>query len=453
MGRFEGQRIAFGGKLAKLRKNEVVEVLEAEGASVADKLDKETTLFVYAVEGSSDHRKAEKQRDRGAALDVIGEDEFRRRLLPSADDAFSMLIGNVKGRTRLANLLELNRPPYMRSTDEYSTVTFTQRSFAGAKLSSVSLCGLHFIECDLQGADLTSAKWLAGARTSDFRKVKGKECELVDAEACDFRDAQLPQASMRDMRDCRFEGANLAKANGAGELTRCAFDGATLDGFSASYAELRGCSFANASLQNAKLEQCELEACNFAGADLRGATLEGDSDPLVFTRCDLRGADLRGAILSHVRFDSCDLTGARFDDAKLAGLELVNTDGAKAEGLAQTAPPAKGAAIEALEAAAPTFKNITVTVQLVIKAKQVECVLYQFDHSANTSCRQAWLAGENVGALTIADAISTIAKLKPGAKVDATSLVVKSSKGKTPPSLKPKELERAVLAAWQEALA
>jgi uncharacterized protein YjbI with pentapeptide repeats len=451
MARFEGQRVTFGGKLAKLRKNEVIEVLKAEGASVADKLDQETTLFVYAVEGSTDHRKAEKLRDRGAAIDVIGEDEFRRRLLPSADEAFSMLIGNVTGRTRLANLLELNRPPYMRSTDEYSTITFTKRSFAGAKLSGVSLCGLHFVECDLQGADLTNAKWLAGANKSDFRKAKAKQCELVEAEACDFRDAQLPQASMRDMRDCRFEGANLAKANGAGDLTRCAFDGATLDGFDASHAALRGCSFAKASLKKVELDQCELEDCNFAGADLRGATFKGDSDPLVFKRCDFTGADLRDAVLSHVRFDTCNLTGARFDDAKLAGFELVDTDGSKATGLAETSP-AKGAAIAALEAAAPTFKNITVTVQLLIKAKQVECILYQFDHSANTSCRQAWLAGENVGALTIADAISTIAKLEPGAKLDPTSLVVKSSKGKTPPSLKPKELERAVLAAWQEAL-
>ncbi len=452
--RFKGHRVAFGGKLAKLRKTEVVQVLLAEGATVADKLGKDVTLFVYAVEGSADHHRAETMRGGGVPLLVVSEDEFRRRhLLPTAEQAFEMLSAGKRDRTRLANLLELNRQPYMRSTDEYSTIALTKRSLQGASISDVSLCGLHFIECDLRGADLAGAKWLAEAKRTDFRTANAKRCELVDSAECDFRGCEMPHASISDMRNCRFEGANLTKSNGAGDLTSCRFDGATLDGFTASHAQLRDCSFEKASLKNAKFSHTELADCCFAGADLRGATFEGDSDPLVFKNCDLKRADFRGAILSHVRFDGCDLTGAQFTDAKLAGLELVHTDGSKAKGLdVEAQRGAKGAAITALEAAAPTFKNITVTVKLKLRSKTAECILYQFDHSANTSCRQAWLAGNDVGSLTIADAISTIAKLEPGAKVDAKSLVVKSSKGKQPPSLKPKELEKAILDAWHEAL-
>ena len=450
--RFKGQRVALAGKLAALRKDEVVKVLEDEGATVADKLGKDTTLFVFAVAGSVDHRRAQKMASEGAAIVVVDEEEFRRRyLLPTADEAYAMLGDKKRGRTRLANLLELNRPPYMRTTDEYSTIRLEGRSLRGANLSDVSLCGVHFIECDLREANLTKARWLAEASKSDFRKATAKHCELVEVRDCDFRECQLREASLRDVEGCRFDGANLEHANVAGDLSKCRFDGATLDGFEASHATLRGCSFEKASLQSATLEQLELEDCNFAHADLRGATFKGDSDPLVFKNCNFREADLRNAVLSHVRFDGCDLTGAQFDGVTVAQLELVDTDGSKAKGL-DAAPPEHGPAYRALQVAAPTFKNITVTVMLRVRSKKLECTLYQFDHSANTSCRQAWLAGDNVGALPIADAIATIAKLNPGAKLDDATLVVKATKGKVSPTLKPKALEQAVLAAWREAL-
>src|SRR5688572_11370794 len=107
--RFEGHRVAIGGKLAKLRKDEVVKVLKAEGATVVDKLGKDTTLFVFAAAGSTDHKRAEKMAGEGT-LQVVGEDEFRRRyLLPTADQAYAMLADGKTGRARLANLLELNR--------------------------------------------------------------------------------------------------------------------------------------------------------------------------------------------------------------------------------------------------------------------------------------------------------------------------------------------------------
>ena len=62
-GRFKGQRVALAGKFAKLRKDEVVKVLKEEGATISDKLGKDTSLFVYAVANSADHKRALKMRD------------------------------------------------------------------------------------------------------------------------------------------------------------------------------------------------------------------------------------------------------------------------------------------------------------------------------------------------------------------------------------------------------
>ena len=447
--RFEGHRIALGGKLSALRKDELVSVLEAEGAVVADKLDKATTILVFTASGSANHKRAIQMQQDGATLLVADEDEFRRRyLLPTADQAFEML-RTKDGRTRLASLLELNRARYSRSTNEYSQVRLERRSLRGAKLSGSSLCGVLFIECDLREADLSNVEWLAEAVSTDFRKAIATKCELVKMDECDLRECDLKETSFQGLTKCRFEGASLGKSRASGDLVGCCFDTATLDGFEAAYATLRGCSFAKASLQDAKLSDLQLEDCSFAGANLRGATCKG---PVVFRNCDLRDADFRDAVLSHVRFERCDVTGARFDGATLIEVELVDTDGSKARGL-DANPKAKGRAQQLVAAAAPTFKKVEVGVVLRIGTKKLECKLYQFDHGANSSCLQAWLGDENVGALQIADAIATIAKLQPTARIDEASLVVKASKGKTAPSIPPKELEKAIREAWEEALA
>jgi len=455
--RFAGHTIVLAGKLAFLRKKDVAEVLAQEGAKVADALSKDTTIFVYATPAPADQKRAEKMKSEGASLFVVSEDEFRKRfLLPSPAQAVEML-AKKKGAERLANLLELNRKEYSRSTDEYSIVPLKKQSFQGATITSVSLCGLHFIECDLRKANLTKTKWISGASKSDFRDVVAKDTELVEVSDCDFSGATLQETSIRDLTGCRFDKADLTKGHALGDFTKCSFNGATLDNFKASYGKIKDCSFEKASLKKVELDKVTFTNTSFAGADFQGATLKADDDnPLLFKKCNFRQADFRKANLSHVRFEECDLTGAQFEGAKLSKLDLVKTDGSKAKGLdtgATDKANAKGPAYAALEAAAPTFKNITVKVNLKKGAKKLECTLYQFDHSSNSSCRQAWLNDDNVGSLTIPDAIATIARLNPGATLDAKSLRVNGTKGKSvKPSLKLKGLEQAVLAAWNEAL-
>lgn len=452
--RFAGHRIVLSGKFVELRKKDAIPVLEAEGATVSDKLAKDTTVFVYAIAGSGDHTRAQKMVAGGASIFIVSEDEFREHwLLPSPDQAFTMLKAGNTGASRLANLLELNRKQYSRGTDRYSTVPLTGRSLAGAELRDVSLCGLHLVDCDLQGANLTQAKYLTQAIRSDFRKVSGMGCELIEASSCDFREADLPKAQLGEMSDCRFQGANLTNARSTQAMTGCTFDGATLDGFGGWNLKLRGCSFDNVSLKEGDFQEGFIEDCSFAGADLRETRFNG-SKALVFKNCRFENADFRGATLSHVRFEHCDLTGARFEDAKLSEVHLVDTDACKAKGF--DAPGLakandKGAAYRALDAAAPTFKNVTIKVTLAIGETNAECILYQFNHSANSVDRQAWLDGEDVGRLPLADAIATIARQNPKAKLDEKTLVVKATKGNVTPSLKPKAFEAAVLAAWREA--
>lgn len=90
---------------------------------------------------------------------------------------------------------------------------------------------------------------------------------------------------------------------------------------------------AGADLRHASLDQHQFKMCDLSGADLRGASLRGAS----FAFCDLRGADLRDADLSHATFGRVlthdpeggrtDVSGARFDGAKMGGITVDGASG------------------------------------------------------------------------------------------------------------------------------
>ena len=424
--RFAGHRVAFSGKFEVLRKKEVIEVLEKEGATVDPKLGGATSLLVCAQEGSANHNRARALQAKGMPIAIATEDEFRQRyLVPSADQVVEML-GKPKDRKRLARLLELAREEFSRGTDEHSSVELEKRKLDGVDLSKAELHGVHFVECDLQGSKLDGTK-LSEAEQTDFRRAVGTKCELVELRGCDLRQVDLAKAELGELEDCRIDSANLPGVRLHGDISGCRFDSAALEGMRLAHGEVRESSFAKASLSKAKLEGVDFEDCSFVGADFRGAKLVD------------------------VRFERCKLDGASFEGAKISGLELVDTDASTASGL-DAAPPEVGPACKALAEVAPTFKKIHVSVKLRVGKKKVDCELYMFDHGELTAGLQAWLDGDSVGALQIHDAIATIGRLHPDAKLVEDTLVVKSSKGKKPPALKPKQLTQAVLDAWKEAL-
>ncbi|MEM9188344.1 MAG: pentapeptide repeat-containing protein [Myxococcota bacterium] len=444
--RFVDHRVAFSGRFEQLRKADAIAMLEAEGASVDAKLGKDTTLFVYAVAGSANHQRAQKMQRERPQLLVLSEDEFRRLgVLPTLSQAREML-GKAKDRKRLARLLELNRTEFSHSTDEYSTIIVESASFRGENLSGASLTGLKFIDCDLRETNLAQTQRIFEAVGCDFRNAKAPNGHFGECENCDFRDAAMDDANLDDLENCRFDQAGLRKASLNG-LASCRFDGAQLDRVSIAYGDLSSCSLIGASFQKATLEGSELQDCDFSGADFRSAKL---MESMQFERCSFRSADFRNATLTQVCFVECDLTGADFEGATIAEVEFTDTDPSTAKGLELPTNSQPRVRAE-LAAATPTFKNIQVEAILRVGRKKMELQLYQFDHGGNPSRHQAWLSGDSIGSLTIDDAIFTIARLHPKAELDESTFKVKSTKGSSPPSLKPKQLKLAILAAWSEA--
>jgi uncharacterized protein YjbI with pentapeptide repeats len=97
-------------------------------------------------------------------------------------------------------------------------------------------------------------------------------------------------------------------------------------------------SFVGQDLRQATLNGASFKMCDFRRADLRGASLRGT----YLAGCDLREADLRyadltGAVLTFVNtgdpgHGTCNVTGARLDEAILKHVRLDRVVGWPAPG-------------------------------------------------------------------------------------------------------------------------
>ena len=267
-----------------------------------------------------------------------------------------------------------------------------------------------------------------------------------DATSCDFREATIKAKSLSDPEKCKFDHADMSKCT-ITDSTSCSFVNTTLVGATLYYSTNEKSSFEDAELTRAKIRSVTMERCVFRRTDFSKAKL-GEVE---FINCDLRDAVFDGAKLTSCTFRGCDLRDADFTGATVSNCTFERSKQDKAIGLATPAP--KGRALKALEEAAPTFKKLEIHLTLKTGRKKRECILYQFNHGNYPPADfQSWLDGKDMGRQGIAASIRVIADLHPSATIVEDTLVVKSSKGKKAPSLKPKALKQAVRDAWLEAL-
>lgn len=151
-------------------------------------------------------------------------------------------------------------------------------SFQGLDLTGARGASSRFLECVLDGCDLTSAV-LAGSRWSEstLRRVRGVGTDLSEASLLDV-----------SVTDARL-GALAAYGS---TWRRVSVHGGKIE-----FLNLRG-----ATLREVQFEDCMLVEPDFADATLRDVTFAG---------CTLVGAQLRGATLTDV-----DLSAARLVEPK-----------------------------------------------------------------------------------------------------------------------------------------
>jgi len=211
----------------------------------------------------------------------------------------------------------------------------------GCDLSQALLDEIRLHEVQLDGVDLRGARaesqliWrglrLSGVRfaEADFKQVVFLECDLSGADLRSARFGKLAVVTTRADR-ARFAGLEVDAgcfAMGC-SLQQADFGSARLERVCLRGTPLAGANFSGARLRGSDLSECDLRRAIFHGADAREAR---------FVRARLDGAslastNLAGAVLQHAFLQDTDFRYANLHEADLARVRIgtgVRFEGAR----------------------------------------------------------------------------------------------------------------------------
>lgn len=178
-----------------------------------------------------------------------------------------------------------------------SAILAMKLSLRELRAPGILLDKAKFIECDLEGADLTGASLVRAVfLQSNLARVRFAGAKLVKAvfvQQCSLASANL-------------SGADLTEAN----LRETELRGVNLDGAILTRADLSGADMTGAYLPYARADESRLIATNLQYADLRLAN---------FANADMARADLRGAKITGISVYEANLARVKLDDATRRG--------------------------------------------------------------------------------------------------------------------------------------
>lgn len=185
------------------------------------------------------------------------------------------------------------------------------------------------------GGDVTRRQAAIDRSANERDPVDLIDCDLT---ACDLSGLFLVHVSMTnaDLRRCRCDGTSF------GPLTSCVLD--EVVGTGSRFCRLERCRIHHASLDSLRLG-ARISECDFSGSSLRCGILGilGQKEEAIdshfisnsFARANLFGFDAAGAFLVGSRFEGAridyarlsraDLSGCKFDSARVTNSNLVGT--------------------------------------------------------------------------------------------------------------------------------
>jgi uncharacterized protein YjbI with pentapeptide repeats len=197
-------------------------------------------------------------------------------------------------------------------------------TFQRAVLKNAVLAGADFTNASLAGADLTGADLTDMITTgTDWSNVRAPGMLAMKLTLRGLRAPGIQLAKAKFV-ECDLEGADLTGAS----LEQAVFLDCNLTGIRLAGAQMRkavfvkACRLANADLSGADLTEANLRETALPGANLDSAIIE---------RADLSGADLSGAMLTCARGTASQLIGADLRQADLSSANFSSADLARAD--------------------------------------------------------------------------------------------------------------------------
>jgi len=321
-----GKTLYFTGNFMHWQVEQAVERVEAEEGRMAKRMSSEVDYLVVGEVKKGrpcpEERQAAEFIQQGAAIEILDEDGFSALLSPTREELLAVL---------------LSRP----DRDRWNWLGGVYRRIPLPDLSGIDLRGVDLSELDLQGINLTGADLRdANLRGAAINVVSGKldgAC-LVDSMPRELMNSSLKRADLSEanLNTANLDGADLTEAvirNMSSPWWRAVganFHAADLTGCCLNECTLNGANFSAATLVTADLEGADLTGCDLSGAilevaDLTEANLSG---------AKLTGANLRRANLACVDLRQSTLDGADFTGANTAGVQVDDSQLAKAIGFA-----------------------------------------------------------------------------------------------------------------------
>ena len=325
---FHNQKVCLAGRFDySPNKDELVQLLEAEGATLVDDVKPELDLLIVGSgRRSAKQAKAEKLNTAGKATIHLVED-LKTLVTVSPDEWLKLLAIPA----RLPQLVRLTTPSWLfQDSIKIQSATFQGTKWEGSESQEVNLQKLCF-----EGCSFTNCK---------MRSVCLSEWGWQPIKECMFDGGQFDSVKFGNTYDCSFSqvrGKNISFDS----VRQCRFEKARFS--SVSMYGMNGCEFHNSIVNNLRLRSDDrgthIIASNFSHTTFDhitcGSPVESVDDPgkFVFESCTLTDVVFRNSELHIARFSKCRLQNVKFqkleygdfifDDCELVDCQFINCQG------------------------------------------------------------------------------------------------------------------------------
>ncbi|HEX3600464.1 MAG TPA: pentapeptide repeat-containing protein [Lacipirellulaceae bacterium] len=372
LNRLAGKTLTFNGKFTYGVEDSLKAMAHAQQGSVRDDLDASVDYLVCADLNSSKsiQKKALALNGKGASIQVIDTDQFRKLAEPTEKEILALIRA---GESETYAKIRGPSHGYLRGSSPKHT--FHTEDLNAVKLQNAALRDIHFCGCSFVGAELNQAQ-IRAASDCDFSKATGDSCQFGDVPNCRFTKAKMHGArfdgdfSNADFSQADLEGASFCDEayHGNGQTKKTppigvAFGKSKLVSAIFEGVHLKSPDFRGADLTKATFRQCVLDSATFDNATLRDAVIVG----CTLSNADLSNADLTGANLGDSDLTGAILVGANLKSANLRGAKLDGVDLSRAKNydpVAATTAGAIGPALLELDAVNSQARRIQVSFRL-----------------------------------------------------------------------------------------
>ena len=200
---------------------------------------------------------------------------------------------------------------------DFSNCSLKKASFGNAKLDGANCDGAFLQGADFKGAKLSAASFKGAVLTGV--NVKDLNVSPEDLQTC-VTDVTPQTIARFDELRSRLDSHQQWIVSGGTQGTHCVLDGEDIRLLQKLVVgrPLTGLSAKNAIAISLNFSGCQLQGARLDGADLR------DAD---FTGADLRGASFRGANISHARFGEADMRGLPLINGQVRNVDFTDAIG------------------------------------------------------------------------------------------------------------------------------